>query len=227
MLLIGTILFFGLKLINLIFQKLHLPKRLKRHLDYSLALMELLIWLAFFSWVIMVAYRGNNKFILLFLVVAFILLIVPAFILIRDFIFGIFLKSQNKLPVDTIIEIDDSKGRITKAGHFFLNIEDEQGNIKSYNYYKLNAKVISTLGEHHKLEKLDLTFELPFTNNVNELTTKLKNQLLCTPWVAVSMPIKIEKIKRNGAHILVKIGLFTLDKKYEENIKLMVEKDYV
>ena len=224
---IGFFLFAGLKLVNLIMDKMSIPKRIKRHLDYSLAFSELIIWLAFLSWVVMLAYHGKNNFILFFLGISFVLFIVPAFILTRDLIFGIFLKAQNKLPEGTVIEIDDTKGKISKTGNFFLNMEDTMGNIKSLSYYKLKSKVISSLGDHHQLEKLDMVFRLPHTDNINELSTKLKKQLLSTPWVAVSQPPKIEKIKRKDDLLLVKVRLFTLNKKYEENIKAMVEKNYL
>ena len=224
---IGTFLFAGQKLVNLIIAKMNFPKRIKRHLDYSLAVAGLIIWLAFFSWLVMLAYQSKNNFMLFFFGLSIVLLIVPAFILIRDLVFGIFLKAQNKLPEGTIIEIDDTKGKITKTGNFFLNMEDSHGNIKSLNYYKLKSKVISSLGDHHELEKLDMVFRLPHTDNINKLSTTLKKQLLNTPWVAVSKPINFEKIKRKDDLLFVKVGLFTLNKKYEENIKAMVEKNYL
>ena len=76
-----------------------------------------------------------------------VLLIVPAFILLRDFVFGVFLKAQNKVVEGTFIELEDIKGEIVKAGQFFLNIEDKLGNIKSLGYYKVNSRVISISGD--------------------------------------------------------------------------------
>lgn len=212
-------------LVNLIMKKIRFSKKIKRHLEYSVAFAELVIWIAFISWVVMLAYDTKNYFMLFFLAISFILFIVPAFILIRDLLFGIFLKVQNKIPLGAVIEIDNNKGKITRTGHFFLNLEDSHGSIKSYSYYKLNSKVISSLGDHQQLEKLDMVFNLAQTTNINELISKLKKQLLCTPWVAVSQPVIIEQIKGKDDMVRIKVGIFTLSKKYEENIKEMVEKN--
>jgi hypothetical protein len=206
-------------------KKINIPKRIKRHLGYSMAFGELIIWLAFISWVVMLAYNAKNYYILIFLAISFVLFVVPAFILIRDLIFGIFLRAQNKIPLGAVIEIDNIKGKIVRTGHYFLNLEDSQGRIKSYSYYKLNSTVISSLGDHSELEKLDMIFRLAYTNNSNERINKLKKQLLSTPWVAVSQPIIIEELKEKDDSLSLKVGLFTLNKKYEENIKGMVEKN--
>jgi len=146
--------------------------------------------------------------------------------LIRDLLFGIFLKAQNKIPLGAVIEIDDNKGKIAKTGNFFLNLQDAHGSIKTYSYYKLNSKVISSLGDHRELEKLEMVFTLVQKGNINELISKLEKQLLSTPWVAVSQPIIIEQLKRKDDLLSLKVGLFALSKKYEENIKEMVEKNF-
>jgi hypothetical protein len=223
---IAALIFFGMKLVHLILGRMSFSKSIKHHLDYLLAFAELIIWLAFISWLAMLALQSKNNFILFFFGSAIVLLLVPAFILIRDLIFGIFFKAQNKIPEGINIRIDGTQGKIIKAGHFFLNVEDTHGNIKSLAYYKLKSKVIVSLGDDKELAKLDMTFKLPNTKNINELSSTLKKLLLLTPWVAVSKPIIFEKIKRKDNHLLVKVGLFTLNKKYEENIRTMVEKNY-
>jgi len=223
---LGSFLFVGLKLFNLFIKKASFSNRIKRHLDYSIAFAELIIGLAFISWIVMLAFNSGNYFMLIFLGISFVLFIVPAFILIRDLLFGIFLKAQNKIPLGAVIVIDDNKGKIIKTGNFFLNLQDTHGSIKTYSYYKLNSKVISSLGDHRELEKLEMVFSLKHTSSINERIRKLEKQLLNTPWVAVSQPIIIEQLKRKDEHLRLKVGLFALSKKYQENIKAMVEKNF-
>jgi hypothetical protein len=71
-----------------------------------------------------------------------------------------------------------------------------------------------------------MVFSLNQPGISNELISDLKKQLLSTPWVAVSQPIIIEQIKEKGNLLKVKVGVFTLNKKYEENIKGMVDKNF-
>lgn len=223
---LGSLLFVSMRLLNVFVKKIRLPKNIMRHLDYSLAFIELLISIAFISWVVMLAYHNKNYFILLFLAISAVLFIAPAFILIRDLVFGIFLKVLNKIPLGAIMEIDNHKGKIIKTGHFFLKLEDRHGSIRSYGYYKLNSSIISSLGEHSELEKLDMVFSLAGNKNYNEQISQLKKQLLCTPWVSVKQPIIIEQLEGKEDPLKIKVGLFSLNKKYKENIKEMVEKNF-
>ena len=219
---IGIIIFLGFRLINLIVGKTSLPKRILHHLDYILPLLELIVWFAYISWAVLIAYQARKYFVLFFLALSFLLLIVPAFLLIRDLIFGIFFKALNKIIEGKVIEIDGVKGTIVQAGLFFLNMEDSSGIIKSIGYYQIKSKVISILGENHELEKLDLEFDLPLQGNINEMVKRLESQLLSTPWVAVSNPPIIEKVNRRTEKLSAKVGIYTLNKKYGENIKSMV-----
>lgn len=223
---LAIILFISFKLINLILRKINFSKSNKHHLNYLLPFIEFIIALSFISWVVILALQEKNHFVLSFLAIAFILLIIPTLILIRDFIFGLFLKAQNKIQEGATIKIEDINGIITNAGLFFLNIKDSHGNVKSIGYYQLKSKVISTFGENKELEKLIINLDLPIQANMSQFADKLNIQLLNIPWVAVSKPPIIESIKTENELLKVKLTIFTLNKKYSENIRLMINEQF-
>lgn len=226
LLIIGLIIFFSFRLVDLILEKTNFSKKILHHLEYIIPSLELLVWMAFVSWVVLSAFQNQRYYILFFLALSFILLIVPAFILVRDLVFGIFLKVSNKIGEGTIIETDGVKGTIVKTALFYIDLEDDQGSLKSIGYYRLKSKEISILGENHELEKIDIEFRLPIKGSVNEMLDQLNYQLLCSPWVAASILPIIEKIEESKESLYVKVGIYTIHKKYEDAIKAMVNKQW-
>jgi hypothetical protein len=219
---IGLLLFAGFRLLVFMVRKISFPKRIRHHLNYILSILELIVWFAFLTWVIKLVYESKDRYILVFVAVAFILLLVPAFILLRDFIFGVFLKAQNKIIEGSFIDLGDIKGEIVKAGQFFLNIEEKPGNIKSLGYYKVNSRVISLSGDKHQLERLVLEFSFPLSHKINELVEKLNYQLLNAPWIAASKAPIVESIDSEGERTIIRMAVFVIDLSYKESILELV-----
>ncbi len=102
---IGILLFAAFRFLVFLGKKAGFSRQVKHHLNYILSMVELLVWFSFLTWVIKLVYSGGNQTVLFFSGIVVVLLIVPAFILLRDFVFGIFLKAQNKVIEGTFIEL--------------------------------------------------------------------------------------------------------------------------
>jgi hypothetical protein len=222
---IGILLFAGFRLLVFMVRKVSFSKRIRHHLNYILSILELIVWFAFLTWVVKLVYESKDRYILVFVAVAFILLLVPAFILLRDFVFGVFLKAQNKVIEGAFIDLGDIKGEIVKAGQFFLNIEEKPGNIKSLGYYKVNSRVISLSGDKHQLERLVLEFNFPVENKISELVEKLNYQLLNSPWIAASKAPIVESIDSEGERTVIRMAVFVINISYKESIMEMVNQN--
>ena len=222
---IGILLFTGFRILIFILKRIGFTRGFRHHLDYMLSIFELVVWFAFLTWVINLVYESKNHYVLVFFGIVLALLIVPAFILLRDFVFGVFLKAQKKVVEGTFIELGDIKGEIVKAGEFFLNIEDKLGNIKSIGYYKVSTRVISIAGENQHLERLVLDFHFPVQNKVNECVEKLNYHLLNTPWIVASKDPMVESISTEAEKTVIRMVVFVINMAYKENILEMVNKN--
>ena len=222
---IGILLFAGFRILVFIARKIRFSKKIRHHLNYILSIFELIAWFAFLTWIIRLVYESKDRYILVFVAVAFILLLIPAFILLRDFVFGVFLKAQNKVVENTFIDLQDIKGEIVKAGQFFLNIREKPGNIKSLGYYKVHSRVISISGDKHQLERLVLEFHFPVSKRINEIVEKLNYQLLNTPWIAASKAPVVESIHSEAERTVIRMAVFVINISYRENIMEMVDKN--
>ncbi len=123
------------------------------------------------------------------------------------------------------LNLEDIKGEIVKAGQFFLNIEDQQGTVKSLGYYKVNSRVISISGDQSLLERLVLEFSFPASNRINESIESLSYHLINTPWVAASKAPIVEDVSTEAEKTVVRMAVFVIHKSYRENILDMVNQN--
>ena len=198
---------------------------LKHHNSYILPLVELTIWLLMLIWLVEHYYDAQNTFGLISVGIVFILAIIPSFYLLRDFLSGIYLKSQNQIRVNSFIEINELKGKIDKLGNFSLNLIDKHGDIKSIPYHKISAAIISKQSNNPNLNKVNLKFVFPRSVQANYIIPKLKAELINSPWVALSQPIIVETIKHVNDEYVIEVIIYTLQAHFAEDIKNRVEEN--
>lgn len=220
---IALALFFAFRVIYLVKNKLPISEKSKQIFSYMLPVFELLLWVSFVLWISWKIYISKNYFALISIGIVFVLFFVPITILIRDFISGVILKLQNKINEGNYIEIEDIKGNIKNAGHFRIDIKDNQGNIGSIPYYTIRSKIIKKQSDNLFLEKIHLTIEVTGEKRVNEVIPEVKRKILNTPWVAVSQEPIVEEVKPENGHTKITFGIYTLNKLFEENIREVLE----
>ncbi len=219
---IAVFVFILFRILNFVLGRLKTALKFNYPFKNIVSVIELVTWIAFVLWVVKAIYDSTNYFVLISISIDFLLLVVLFFFLIRDFVFGIFLKLQYKITEGNYIDIEDIKGIVNKAGHFRLDIEDSNKNICSVSYYKVRSKIITKSGPNQNLEKVTIEFHFQETVKINELIAQLKKEVMNTPWVAISQPPIIENINTEKDKLIVKVGVFVLDKSYAENIKTSV-----
>ncbi|MRT93925.1 mechanosensitive ion channel domain-containing protein [Ancylomarina sp. 16SWW S1-10-2] len=196
----------------------------KHHNSYILQLIELTLWLFMLIWLVKHYYLTQNTFGLISVGICFILAIIPSFYLLRDFLSGVYLKSQNQIRVNSFIEINELKGKIDKLGNFSLNLMDRHGNIKSIPYHKINSTIISKQSNNPNLNKVNLRFVFPSHVPTNYIIPKLKAEIINSPWVALSQPIIVEAIKHVNDQYIFEVIIYTLQPHFAEDIKNRVNK---
>ncbi len=223
-LIIAVLIFTLFRLFNFIAERLKNKFELKAYLKVIIPLTELFAWVLFILWVAKIIYVSRNYYVLFSISIISFLLAVPLFLLIRDFLSGIFLKLQNEIAEGMRIDIGEISGVVKKAGHFRFSVEDRHGNINSVSYYKIRSKIISHIGNNQHLKKVTIEFVLEKTSNSNQQITQLKNDVMNTPWVSVAQPPIIENTRIENEKLIVDVGVFVLDNTYTEYIKNAVLK---
>ena len=218
----AVIVFTCFRVLNFILKSVNTSLKIKYHLNELIQAIEFISWIALIIWILRIIYVSENYFALVSISVVFLLLAVPIFFLIREYVSGLYLKLQNRIPEGVIIELDEIKGRIKKAGYFSFEIEDSHGNICTVSYYKINSKILIKPAKNQNLEKATIEFQIHDENKVNEIFAQLKKEVMNTPWVALSQPPIIENTRYDNGNLIIEICVFLLDRAYAEEIEYLV-----
>ena len=223
---IAILIFTLFRILNFILGRAKTILKLKYHINDVVSVIELATWILFVLWMVKVIYDSKNYFALISMSTIFLLMVVPLFILIRDYVTGIFLKLQNKIIEGKYIKIEEIEGLVKKAGHLRIDIEDNHGNISSVSYFKVGSKIISQQGTNQNLEKVTIELQFPKTEKINEFLDQLKKEIMNTPWVAVSQFPIIEKASQTDNKLIVEVGVFMLDRSFAEEIKSVISEQF-
>jgi hypothetical protein len=198
------------------------PKRFKQLSASILPAAELIVWFGFVVWFIRLFYKAYDYTALIVIGVVAVLLMVPIWFLIKDFIFGLILKLQRKLLVDTMIEIEEIKGVVLEAGHLSFDIRTPDGKIDTIPYNKVISKVISKQGTNINLDNKLISFRFKAGEDKNIMLSRLKSSLVNAPWVAASQEPIIKEVQLLNGEYQVDVVVYFLKKEHADRIK-----DYV
>lgn len=219
----ALLIFFTFRIVNYIDRNITYSRKLKHHIGYIIPVLELLVWLIYAIWIINKVYISHNNKGLLILTVIIILLVLPTFFLFKDFIFGVYLKIQQKINSGEFIEFDNVSGEIISTGNFSMEVKDNQGDIKTVPYSRLISKILIRHGTNPNLKKQILIFKFPQNIKIEDKTSELLKSLLNTPWVALSQPPFIENIKIENNEYIVEVHFYTLEVEHIQKIREILD----
>ncbi len=207
----------------------NLPYRgeIRQYISFLLPVAEIMAWIGLVIWFIKHAYKAQDHTGLLVLGILVLILIIPAWFLLGDFLFGVILKIQRKIEVNTRLEIDEINGVVLKTGHFSFELETREGTIDSIPYHKIRSKVISHPSTNINLEKQLIRFKFKTKHNINKMLPQLKASILNSPWAAVSIDPIIYDIRKENDEAVVDVFVFTLKQEHAEMIKEYVSAKFI
>jgi hypothetical protein len=202
-------------------------KKVKHYTGYLLPVVELVSWTGFAIWCLHFIYEAEAYTVLIGLGVLIVLLLTPTWFLVRDFLYGLFLKIQRKIEPDSKIEIGKLKGVIVKTEYFTFDILNKDGSIITIPYNKIRSEIITKNAANIHLEKQFLHFKIPPGKDANKMLPQLKNTLINSPWVATSHEPIINKIITENNQTEVEVIVYMLKKEHTEKITEYVQKNFI
>ncbi|NPD47463.1 MULTISPECIES: mechanosensitive ion channel domain-containing protein [unclassified Lentimicrobium] len=207
-------------------RKLALPIIWKHYLGYLLPVVELISWLGVVIWAIRFVYARQDFIILIVFGCLVLLMIVPVWFLLRDFLFGVILKLQRKIEVNREINVEGLIGSVIKTGYFSFDILTPQGSKDAIPYSRVISKVISHDSDNSNLVKKKLIFTFSSTEFSQVTLTKLQTLLINCPFVASSEPPLIEELVQQNESQKVVVFVYTLKAEHIDKIKAYVAKHF-
>ena len=197
---------------------LPLSKRLKHITGYVLPAIEIVSWIGFAIWSLHIVYDAEAYYILIVIGILIVLLLIPIWFLARDFLYGMFLKIQRKIEVDSKIETNEFEGIVTKTDYFTFDVRSPNGNIKTIPYNKIRSEIITKNTANINLLKQQLIFTFSQPGDEDVLIKNLKTALINVPWIAASQLPIIDNIKIENNNMVIQVNVWILDKKHTKKI---------
>ena len=220
--LLGIGVFFGFRLLNVITKKI-LSQSIFNKIIVSVPILELVAWVAFIFW--STAYTLSNKsyYPVLVVVLVIVLIILLSWFLVRDFIAGVLLKSQQIYKSGQMIKTAQYSGRITRMGNLHLSLQTEQGESARIPYSVLSNSVIIK----QKQDYADTNFfsiTVPQSLSKEEWVKKLEADILSSPWVSTKANPIIKITEETIDSFVFSISVVTLNPEHALHLETRLKK---
>jgi len=240
---VGIIILLLFRALSYINKIMPFSKKTKHHSGYILPIVELIAWIGFAIWCLRLIYEFEAFTTLIILGIIIVLLMAPAWFLVRDFLYGMLLKIQRKIEIDAKIEIGDLKGVIVKTDYFTFDVKTKNGDIDTipYNkivktkngdidtipYNKIRSEIITKNAANIHLEKQLISFKIPSKTDINRIIIELKTTIINAPWVAGSQEPIINVISSETGNYVIEAIVYVLKKEHAEKIVEYVERNFI
>lgn len=221
----ATIILFSFRIFYFFHKMFPYSKRIKHHVNYIIPVIELFAWFGFIMWCISYIYDAKNYLGLIVFGVILILISIPTFFLLRDFLFGVYLKIQRKIDETRYVEFGEFEGQIIESGHFSIDIKNSRGDIITIPYSKIKTRVLARHTNNSNLLRQKLIFKLPVTAKINSLIPDLEKIILNAPWSAASQPPVIQDVKIKEENYIIEVYVFVLKIEHAEFIREFINEN--
>lgn len=187
-------------------------------------------------WLLFTYYATRNLFkeqyyveVILFVIFLIIVFFVSWFFL-RDFMAGVFLKSENLLESGIKIKVANYEGHINKVGYRSIEIRTDDNSLVKIPFSKITGHIITFPdSEAESFYKHAFELQLPKKKPYPDYIEYLRFLLLNSPWVMTSKDPEIEMVSSTDEAYTFKIEFFALNEeqayKSEDMLKKGLEKN--
>ncbi|HAH56643.1 MAG: mechanosensitive ion channel [Lentimicrobium sp.] len=219
---VALLIFLFFRGASIFFRLAPIQRNVRLYGSNLLSVAELLSWMAWLIWSVSRLYNEYKISALLTIGVITVILVIPMWYLLRDFLYGIVLKLQGRVDKGTAIETGNLKGVVLKVGYLNFTMKTRDGNIADIPYSKVMLKVLQRQDTNVNLQLRQLSLDLPVEIEPEELRKKLLLVLKNAPWIAASTLPVIKSVVKHGNFVRAEVGIHVLTKSHLCKIK-----DYV
>ncbi len=223
----AIVLFLLLRLTAWFIKVLPVPKVYHNMLIKSYPLVEFFVWVLFAYFVAGRLFKEAQYYEVLLLIITLVVISFVSWFFIRDFIAGIFIKSENLFEKGKKIKIEHIEGFINHVGYRTVEIKTDDGSLVKVPFSKLSSGVISFPGnENDILYKHSFSINQPKNKAYPEYIANIRFLLLNSPWVAVTKEPHIELTDTTPSNYTFKIEFHALSEAQALKCEVMLKKAF-
>ncbi len=210
----GIILFVLFTIIRFGFPYLMRNKKKASQLLKYFRLVELFIWLFFFSWFLFRFAEVKSLFaFVIFGIQLGILYLIFRFWL-TDLIAGIIFKNSNQIDVGDSIQYEKHLGKIIKIGGRSIEIENEDGNSVFIPYRKLTSAIFSRTESSEQTSGYSFELETSFEEDIDKTIEQIKSSIIALPWSSIRKSPQISLKGQTDKSLIFNVTIFAIDRSY-------------
>ena len=216
---IGVLVLF--RILSFLRRKIPFSTETKHYTSFILPMIEIIVWICLVIWAVKISYEIKSFTSIVVFALFIVILVIPSWSLIKDFLLGIVLQVQRKIEIGSRIEINGISGVVIKTDYFSFEVKRGNGNVDIIPYNRVRSEIISKSAANFHLEKQVIHFTFDDID-INQLKTELNTAIINAPWGVSTQDAVINEIKKEAGKILVNVIVYIIKKEHSDKIR-----DYV
>ncbi len=224
----GLLLLLLFRVLNRITKAFIRKRQLRSVLLRTLPVIELVAWVAFLFWGVLVLFGQHQYYDLIVVLLAVLVILGLAWFVFRDFLAGVLLKSEKALHPGQVIKTPIVEGKIKSMGFRNIELINEAGETVNIPYSRLSDQLFIIPPDNED----SLPHQAKITLEPKQATEQTKERvykyLMAMPWVISPAP-GIQIIKTNEGHHMMHVTFYTYMRTHalivEEKIRTFLKED--
>ena len=221
-LVIGMVLFLGLRLIQKGLFFYMRKKQVNPVLNRFYPIVEFAAWILFLIWGAKQVFQAGIAGSMLLLVFMLGIFTWAGSFVFRDWIAGVIFKAEDRYRIDDIVCFRDMRGRLTQIGYRSLTLETANGALVEVPY--------STLVKESAIHKIPrevayYSFEIcvPAKSQPPDVLNQLRTIVLSAPWSSATHQPQIRMLNQQGQDYKIEVVTHLVDSRYAAEIEAYVK----
>lgn len=220
----GFLLFFLLRLSGRLIRLAPLKKSMHKTLLRSFPVLEFVSWVIYAFWASSMIFGDKAFFPTLQTAIIIMLLLALGWFLLRDFIAGIVLKTENAFELNENIKTSFAEGRLVKLGNRSLEIESDTGERIRLPYSRLSNELIVRMPRGGNFLSHEMLLKVSKSIPQSSVQEQLRVFILSQPWTAIQREPVIKVAAEEEQDTTYKIQFFTFSPKHASIMEDQINK---
>ncbi|MCB0805397.1 MAG: mechanosensitive ion channel [Bacteroidales bacterium] len=189
-------------------------------------LLQLLVWIFYFSWFFFLFADTRSWFTLIIGLVLLALLYLLYKFWLTDLISGILFRNQYQLSEGDMLHLQNLKGKVIRCANTFIELENQEGHTIYLSYSQLHKGFF--MKSESKMLSPGFTFDLHVRSedSFEVLSQKIKTTLISLPWTSIKKEPAISLKQISGGVKTLTISVNTIDRAFTGKIEQFLRNKY-
>lgn len=188
---LAIVLLIVLRTLQRLFLKVVASQGYRQAFLHWFPIVEITLWVGFAFWAVVSLFGDTSFYVYLTAGMTIVLVLVVGWYLVRDFIVGFILRSENLMEPGLRFKLGETEGVISRVGYRSLELTTDDGEIVKLPYTLIASERLVRPVERGRLSSKPIVLDFRSKLQPDEVRQRLLMRLLEMPWVLSSVTPQI------------------------------------